>query len=226
VGSRRARRRVVWVTGQVRRVHARRLAPLHGRGGRREPRCLTLAGARASRGARDVPGSAAQLNGGFTPVGGARRPRALPGRARRAHRPADLALMTERTHESHDRACEDARRRASLALDGALRDDVGLRLLRSHLDACPACTRFVAGMRLATSSLRRAPPERFHCELPGARLVRLPSASPGLPWATAAVDAPLAPVVLASAHPATDWMQGCRSSSTTTTSSRSTATGR
>lgn len=84
-------------------------------------------------------------------------------------------------------ACDDARFGASLALDGALVDDVGLRRLRAHLDACPACARFVARMGLAAALLRRAPLEPFQCERTVARPVRLPSAARGLPWATAAV---------------------------------------
>lgn len=84
-------------------------------------------------------------------------------------------------------ACDDACFRASLALDGALVDDVGLRRLRLHLDACPACARLVTRMGLASALLRRAPPEPFRCELPRARLSLLPAVVRGLPWATATV---------------------------------------
>jgi hypothetical protein len=85
-----------------------------------------------------------------------------------------------------DEPCRDARFRASAALDGML-DDIGLRLLRSHLDGCPGCARFVSRMRLASTLLQNAPRERFRCELTGLRRLRLRPAARGLPWATAAV---------------------------------------
>ena len=84
-------------------------------------------------------------------------------------------------------ACDDACFRASLALDGALVDDVGLRRLRSHLDACPACARLVARMGLAPALLRRATPEPLRCELARGRHTRFPPVVRGLPWATATV---------------------------------------
>ena len=90
-------------------------------------------------------------------------------------------------------ACDDACFRASLALDGALVDDVGLRRLRSHLDACPACARLVARMGLASALLRRAPPEPFRCELPRARLSLLPAVVRGLPSANGAYPRSVVP---------------------------------
>jgi hypothetical protein len=95
--------------------------------------------------------------------------------------------MEARMEEELRTACDDARLRASLALDGALVDDIGLHRLRSHLDACPACARLVARMGLAAALLRRAPLEPFRCEPPRTGLPRPTSATRGLPWATAAV---------------------------------------
>ena len=55
--------------------------------------------------------------------------------------------------------CEDARARASLALDGELDDEVGARLLRRHLAGCPDCASRVAEMWAITGLLRQAPLE-------------------------------------------------------------------
>jgi anti-sigma factor RsiW len=55
--------------------------------------------------------------------------------------------------------CEDARRRASMAVDGELDDEIGVRLLRRHLAGCPDCARRFAEMLLVSTLLRRAPLE-------------------------------------------------------------------
>jgi anti-sigma factor RsiW len=90
------------------------------------------------------------------------------------------------THPGPKSACDDARLRASLALDDAL-DDVGLLRLRSHLEACPSCASFVAEIGSAVALLRRAPLEGFRCELPGSRLLRSCTSPGGRGWAGAAV---------------------------------------
>lgn len=56
-------------------------------------------------------------------------------------------------------ACEAARLRASLALDGEL-DEIHLLLLQRHLDRCLACAELVPELRAVTEAVRRAPPER------------------------------------------------------------------
>jgi hypothetical protein len=76
-------------------------------------------------------------------------------------------------------ACEAARLRASLALDG-LEDDFDLLLLERHLARCPECAEVVAGMRRAATAVRRAPFESHRCELG-------PRPSRPLPWANIAV---------------------------------------
>jgi predicted anti-sigma-YlaC factor YlaD len=82
-------------------------------------------------------------------------------------------------------ACDSARLRASLALDGEL-DDVGCAQLARHLSGCAECARVTARMEEVAAFLRRAPRERFHCE-PG-RLRRLRSTSTSVRhWAGAAV---------------------------------------
>jgi hypothetical protein len=77
-------------------------------------------------------------------------------------------------------ACEAARLRASLALDGGLDDDFDLLLLERHLARCPECADVVAAMRRAASTVRRAPLLSHRCD------VTPPSARP-LPWANVAV---------------------------------------
>ena len=84
-------------------------------------------------------------------------------------------------------ACDDACFRASLALDGALVDDVGLRRLRSHLDACPACARLVARMGLADPLERSGTPQPVRFDIPRGRHTHLAAGVRGLPWATATV---------------------------------------
>ena len=54
-------------------------------------------------------------------------------------------------------ACEAARLRASLALDGGLDDDFDLLLLDRHLARCSECTAVVAAMRRAATTVRHAP---------------------------------------------------------------------
>ena len=68
-------------------------------------------------------------------------------------------------------ACDAARLRVSLSLDGEL-DDVGRLRLDHHLAACTACAGIAARMEAASVRIRRAPLARFRCELRGARLVR------------------------------------------------------
>ncbi len=77
-------------------------------------------------------------------------------------------------------ACEAARLRASLALDGGLDDDVDHLLLERHLARCPECADVVADMRRATSAVRRAPFLPHCCDLGACD--RRP-----LPWANIAV---------------------------------------
>lgn len=55
-------------------------------------------------------------------------------------------------------ACEAARLRASLALDGDL-EEIQLLLLQRHLDRCPECLAVAGGMRSVTTSIRSAPLE-------------------------------------------------------------------
>ena len=77
-------------------------------------------------------------------------------------------------------ACEAARLRASLALDGELAE-IQL-LLRRHLDRCPECLDLVGGMRAATASIRSAPLEaRPSAPALGRRTARC------LPWPNIAV---------------------------------------
>jgi anti-sigma factor RsiW len=54
-------------------------------------------------------------------------------------------------------ACEAARLRASLALDGELEDDLDQLLLKRHLDRCPECVAAVARLEAAAWLLRREP---------------------------------------------------------------------
>jgi hypothetical protein len=77
-------------------------------------------------------------------------------------------------------ACEAARLRASLALDGGLDDDYDLLLLERHLARCPECADVVAAMRDASTAVRRTPFERHRCRVDARR------ARP-LPWANVAV---------------------------------------
>lgn len=78
-------------------------------------------------------------------------------------------------------ACEAARLRASLALDGDL-EEIQLLLLQRHLDRCPECPAVVGAMRGVTERVRSAP----HEVRPPARAVgRRPVQS--LPWASIGV---------------------------------------
>ena len=83
-------------------------------------------------------------------------------------------------------ACDAARLRASLALDGEL-DDVGRLRLDQHLALCAECAGIAARMEATSALLRRAPIRRFRCELRGARRVRLRTSVRGHRWAGAAV---------------------------------------
>lgn len=93
-----------------------------------------------------------------------------------------------------DPTCGDARFAASLALDGAL-DEVGRIHLRRHLESCPECAQVMAEMQAASALMRRAPHERFRCELAGSHLARSCSSGLGRHWAGAA--AAVAALVLA-----------------------------
>jgi hypothetical protein len=90
--------------------------------------------------------------------------------------------------------CEDALFQASLALDGALRDDVELDRLWDHLGRCPGCARFAAQLGLATSMVRSAPREPFRTELTTPRVLRSRLDARRGPWTSVAVV--LAAVVL------------------------------
>ena len=92
------------------------------------------------------------------------------------------------------RACDEARLRASLGLDGAL-DEVGRIRLRRHLRSCAECAQVVDEMRATSVLLRRAPRARFHCDLTATQLVRTCSGPGGRIWAGAAMT--LAALVLA-----------------------------
>ena len=88
-------------------------------------------------------------------------------------------------------ACEAARLRASLALDGDL-EEIQLLLLQRHLDRCPECLAVVGGMRSVTTSIRNAPLEvRPPADSAGRRRQarRLPWASIGVAVAALAVGA-------------------------------------
>ena len=79
-------------------------------------------------------------------------------------------------------ACEAARLRASLALDGELEDDLDQLLLKRHLDRCPECVDAVARLEAAAWLLRREQAEPYRCE------VRAPRREARrLPWANIAV---------------------------------------
>jgi predicted anti-sigma-YlaC factor YlaD len=95
-------------------------------------------------------------------------------------------------------ACDSARLRVSLALDGEL-DDVGRLQLDRHLHGCAECSGLAARMTSAVQGLRAAPRERFRCEPVGMRPPR--STSPAARhWAGAAV-AVLAVVLVTGALP-------------------------
>ena len=83
--------------------------------------------------------------------------------------------------------CEDARFQVSLALDGALRDDVELDRLWDHLGSCPACAFFAAQAGFATSIVRSAPREPFRCELAIPRMLRSRIDARRGPWTSVAV---------------------------------------
>ena len=102
--------------------------------------------------------------------------------------------MEARRRPGIDPACDDARRAASLELDGAL-DEVGRIHLRRHLESCPECSPLVNEMEASTSLLRRAPLARFSCELVGGQLAR--SCSPGLGRHCAGAAAAVVALVLA-----------------------------
>jgi anti-sigma factor RsiW len=99
-------------------------------------------------------------------------------------------------------ACDDARLRASLELDGEL-DDLGRLHLRRHLESCARCARDVEGMRAASSVLRSAPLERYACGLAGARVLRSCGTARGRHWVGAAV-AVVALVLATGALPRSD----------------------
>ena len=77
--------------------------------------------------------------------------------------PARRCRWRRGSHTASASACDEARALASLALDGALTDDVGRRVLRRHLGECAACARFAAEIASATALLRGAPLEPYRC---------------------------------------------------------------
>ena len=81
-------------------------------------------------------------------------------------------------------ACDEARALASLALDGALTDDVGRRALHRHLGECAACARFAGEIASATALLRGAPLEPYRCGPVSAR--RLGTVAHRAHWAVSA----------------------------------------
>jgi hypothetical protein len=83
--------------------------------------------------------------------------------------------------------CAQARLHASLALDGAVRDEERLRELWDHLGACPACARRAAELGWATSQVRAAPLAPFNSELASPRLLRARVDAQRDPWVRAAV---------------------------------------
>jgi hypothetical protein len=85
-----------------------------------------------------------------------------------------------------EHACDTARRRASLALDGEL-DELALAQLRRHLASCPGCARVTAGMEAASDLIRRSPLEPFSCRVRGAHALRTCSSSGARHWAGAGV---------------------------------------
>jgi len=97
-------------------------------------------------------------------------------------------------HPARDPACDDARALASLALDGALADEVGQRLLRRHLETCPACAAFAAEIGSVTALMRDAPLEPVRCE-PLVRTMQSTGGAHRAPWATTVTA--VAAVVLA-----------------------------
>ena len=83
--------------------------------------------------------------------------------------------------------CAEARLHASLALDGAVRDEERLRDLWDHLGACPACAQLAADLGWATSQVRAAPLCPFRSELTSPRLLRARADAQRGPWTRAAV---------------------------------------
>ena len=86
-------------------------------------------------------------------------------------------------------ACEAARLRASLAIDGELDDDLDQLLLKRHLDRCPECVDAVARLEAAAWLLRREPAEPYRCDVhvPRREVRRLPWANIAVAMLTLAV---------------------------------------
>jgi predicted anti-sigma-YlaC factor YlaD len=82
--------------------------------------------------------------------------------------------------------CDEARALASLALDGALTDDLGRRFLHRHVGECAACARFTAEIASATALLRDAPLEPYRCGPLAARRLGPASGAHRMHWATMA----------------------------------------
>jgi predicted anti-sigma-YlaC factor YlaD len=87
--------------------------------------------------------------------------------------------------------CEDARARASLALDGELPDDASLVLLHRHLARCAECRELVDGMRSVSGLIRAAPLEPLGRGVARSHLrrARVPTRRLQWAWAAAAVAA-------------------------------------
>jgi len=94
--------------------------------------------------------------------------------------------MRPARNPAFDRSCDEARLRASLALDGML-EEVGRTRLERHLRSCAACAELAADMRAARDALRDAPLHRHRCDLATTRLVRTCSSGLGRLWAGAGV---------------------------------------
>jgi hypothetical protein len=100
--------------------------------------------------------------------------------------------------------CDEARALASLALDGALADDVGRRFLHRHLEECAACARFAADVASATALLRGAPLEPYRCGPLAARRLGPASGAHRAHWATMAAAVVAVAVGVASLPQAAD----------------------
>ena len=83
--------------------------------------------------------------------------------------------------------CAEARLQASLALDGAVRDEERLRDLWDHLGACTACAQLAAELGWVTSQVRAAPLCPFRSELTSPRLLQARVDAQRGPWLRAAV---------------------------------------
>jgi hypothetical protein len=84
-------------------------------------------------------------------------------------------------------ACERARLHASVALDGALVDELELEALWHHLGACPACAAFAAELGHAATLVRAKPLESVRGNLSSPRVLRSRLDEKRGPWTSAAI---------------------------------------